>query len=319
MSAEREMGFTLAELLVAMLFGIIVLAGVYSYYVTSGRAYSIEDQLLETQGNVRAGLELLVEDIQKAGGTGIAVEAAVSVTNSSTGADSLTLMMPDSTICPSTPQPISIQTYNGAAATMFLAPGTACANMDKKVGMVVTADGTNYRTIQITQVTIANDKVNFSPGLSDKNSPGGLGADYTNGTLVLVREATYAVDIADPSKPVLTRNLNEGAGAQPIANNIEDMQVSLGYDRDSNGILTQVGSVVNDDELVFNFAGESNTGESAANLREVKIIVAGRTKLPDLQFQGSRPAIMDRAAGATDGYRRRVKGTRVKIRNLGPL
>ena len=316
MTAKGNRGFTLIELLVAMALGLTVLAGLYTFYVSNLRVYVLQDQLLETQQNLRIALELVVEDIQATGGTGIPLAATVTITNSTAGADSLSLLIPDSSICPLSPQVIPIQTYNGAAANMFLSSGSACAEMDEKVVVILAADGLNYRTIKITQVTTANDKINFSPGLSPLNSPGGLGADYTGGTLVLLRQVTYTIDLTDPAKPVLTRNLNDGAGAQPLANFIEDMQVSLGYDRNSNGIIAEVGSTANDDEWVFNVTGESNATEAPTNLRAVKIILIGRTKFSDLQYQGSLPAILDRAGGGVDGYHRKIRGTRVQIRNL---
>ena len=317
-TGKGEKGFTLSELLVAMTLGLIMLAGVYSFYATSMPVYVLQDQLLETQQNLRIGLELLVEDIQRAGGAGIPAAVAVSATNSSTSPDSFRLLIPDSTICPPPqPQVIPIVTYNGSAANMFLSSGSACAAMDGKIGIVVTADGLNHRTIQITQVTIANDKVNFSPGLSPMNSPGGLGADYTGGTLVLLRQVDYAIDLADPAKPILTRDLNDGAGAQPLANYIEDMQIGVGYDRNSDGLLTEAGGAIDDDEWVFNVAGESNAGEAPTNLREARLVLVGRTKLADAKFQGARPAILDRTQGGADGYRRRIRETKIQIRNLG--
>ncbi|MFQ5849170.1 MAG: PilW family protein [Candidatus Binatia bacterium] len=322
MSGKGGRGFTLSELLVAMVLSLTVMAGLYSFYISGQRVYAIQDQLLETQQNLRIALELLVEDIQGAGGIGIPSAAAVTVANSSTGADLLSLLIPDPTVCPApNPQVIPILTYNlgqgGGAANMFLDSGSTCAAMDGKVGIVVDASGLNYRTIEITQVTTANDKVNFSPGLSPLNSSGGLGADYTGGTLVLLRQVTYTVDLSDSAKPVLRRDLNQGAGSEPIANYIEDMQVSLGYDRNSDGLIAEVGSIADDDEWVFNVASESNATEAPTNLRSIRIVLVGRTRLQDPQFQGLLPAILDRGAGGTDGYRRRTRGTRVKIRNLG--
>jgi type IV pilus assembly protein PilW len=314
MAAKEERGFTLSELLVSMTLGLIVLFGVHSFYVTSMPAYGLQDQLLETQQNLRIALELLVEDLQRAGGTGIPPVVAVDVTNSSTDPDSLRLLIPEAACPASQPQVIPIVTYAGV--NMTLSSGSACAAMAGKVGIAVTADGQNYRTVQITTVTTTTDTINFSSGVSPLNSPDGLTANYANGTLALVRKVEYTVDLTTPAKPLLKRDLSDGAGALPLANYIEDMQVSLGYDRNGDGILTEVGSAANDDEWVFNVAGESNAGEAPTNLKEVRIVLVGRTRLPHPNFQGSRPAILDRAQGSPDGYRRKIKGSKVKIRNL---
>jgi len=309
-------GSTLTELLVSMLMGLIVLGGVYSFYVSSSQVATSQDQLLETQQNVRIALELLVEDLQALGGAGIPAAAAAILSNSTTSPDSISLLIPDPPCAPPKPRIIPILTYNGSAANMFLAVGSTCPEMDEKIGIAVHSNGIDYRTIQITQVTTANDKINFSPGLSPVNSPGGLGVDYSGGTLVLVRQTRYAINLTDQSKPVLEKDLNDGTGAQPIASYIEDLQISFGYDRNNDGLLPEVGDAVNDDEWVFNVAGESNAGEAPTNLRAVKVIIAGRTRLPDARYAGLRPALLDRGAGAADGYRRRVKGTRVWIRNF---
>jgi prepilin-type N-terminal cleavage/methylation domain-containing protein len=312
-----DKGFTLTELLVSMLMGLIVLGGVYSLYISSAQVTTSQSQLMETTQNVRIALELLLEDLQAVGGTGIPAAAALILSNSTTSPDSVSLLIPDP-LCPSPkPRVIPILTYNGSAANMFLAAGSTCPEMDGKIAIAAHPNGIDYRTVQITQVTTANDKINFSPGLSPVNSPGGLAADYSGGTLVVARQARYTINLSDQSKPVLERDLNDGAGAQPIANHIEDLQISLGYDRDNDGMLPEIGTSANDDEWAFNVVGESNAAEAPTNLRAVKVVIAGRTRLEDPRFTGFRPALLDQGTGTADGYRRRIKGTRAWIRNFG--
>ena len=81
--------------------------------------------------------------------------------------------------------------------------------------------------------------------------------------------------------------------------------------------MAETGNVANDDEWVFNVSGESNAGEAPTNLRAIDIVLVGRTRLQDLKFKGARPAVMDRGVGGADGYRRKVRETKVQIRNLG--
>ena len=319
MPGKGKKGFTLIELLVAMMLGLIVLGGVYSFYVTSMPAYVLQDQLLETQQNLRIGLELVVEDIQGAGGSGIPADKAVTVANSSGSPDQLELLIPNGTVCPSIPQPTTIQTHTSATATTMVLADT-CAAMAGKVAVLVTPDGLNYRIIQIASVTTGTDTITFSSyssGLNPRKSTNGETVAYAGGTLVLVKQVDYTVDTMDPAKPVLKRDLNDGTGAQVIANYIEEMQFSLGYDRNTDGILSEVGSAANDDEWVFNVSGESNAGEAPTNLRAIDIVLIGRTRLQDLRFKGARPAILDRGQGGLDGYRRKIRETKIQIRNLG--
>ncbi len=314
MTSSKNRGFTLTELLVAMALSLTVLAGLYSFYVTHQRLYAIQAQLLETQQNLRIALEIIEEDIQGAGGTGIPPVAAVTLINSTTESDSLSLLVPDSSVCPEVPQPIQIDTYHSVGSHMFLAD--TCTNMEGKTGLLVDATGLNYRNLKLTKVMTVNDKVDFESSPFPVISSSGLTADYTGGTLVVLRQITYTVDLSSPSEPVLRRNLNNGAGAQPLANYIEDIQVSLGYDRNGDGIISEFGGTANDDETVYNVPGENNETEAPTNLRTVKIILVGRTRLQDPEVKGFLPAILDRAEGGADGYRRKTRGARTQIRNL---
>ena len=315
MISRKNSGFTLTELLVAMALSLTVLAGLYMFFVSHQRVYAIQAQLVETRQNLRIALEIIVEDIQGTGGTGIPPVAAVTLTNSTTGSDSLSLLVPDSSICPGVPQPVQINTYHSAGSHIFLAD--TCINMEGKTGLLVDATGLNYRNLKLTKIMTVNDKVEFESSPFPVVSASGLTTDYTGGTLVVLRQITYTVDLSSPSKPVLRRNLNNGAGAQPLANYIEDLQVGLGYDRNSDGIISEIGNAANDDETVFNVPGESNATEAPTNLRTIKIILVGRTRAQDPKLQGSIPAILDRAEGGPDGYRRKTRGARTQIRNLG--
>jgi prepilin-type N-terminal cleavage/methylation domain-containing protein len=313
-----ERGFTITELLVTMVIASSILAGALTVYRTNLTIYRAQDQVLDAQENLRVALEMLVDDIQAAGGTGIPTAATVTVINSSTDSDSLTLVIPDSSVCPSMVQPISIISHTGGASgNLFLATGTSCAAMAGRLAIAVTADGLNYYTIRIATVTTGTDKVTFASGAAPLNSTAGSAADYTGGTLVFIRERTYTIDLTNPALPVLVRNENDGSANQAIANDIEDFQVSLGYDRNNDGIISEVGASADDDEWTFNVAGESNTAEASTNLREVKISLVARSKLQDPTFQGARPSIFDRSAGATDAYRRKSGATRIRVRNLG--
>jgi len=316
MTANGQRGFTIIEMLAAMLLSLVLLAAAYSFYVASSRVATSQSRLSQTRQNLRVGLEVIVEDAQAAGGTGMPPSIAVMAINSETGPDSINFFAPTPVCAPPKPQVVPIVAYNGAAANMFLSNNSTCVAMVGRVAIAVHPNGVDYRTIEITQITTANDKINFSPGFSSVNSPGGLGANYTGGTLVLVRRATYSVDLTDPTLPALRKDLSDGNGPQAVANFIEDLQISLGYDRNNDGNLTEVGDSSNDDEWVFNVPGENNDTESPLNLRAVRIVVVGRIKLPDIKYQGARPAILDRGAGPNDGYRRSVKSTKIQIRNF---
>lgn len=63
-------GFTLIELMVAMLLGLIVIAGVSSVFLANLRSYHTNEALSEVQSNSRIAFELMARDIRQAGLTG---------------------------------------------------------------------------------------------------------------------------------------------------------------------------------------------------------------------------------------------------------
>lgn len=64
---KNENGFTLIELMVAMLIAGIVLSAIYSAFKTQQRSYLAQDQVAEMQQNLRAGINLMTREIRMAG------------------------------------------------------------------------------------------------------------------------------------------------------------------------------------------------------------------------------------------------------------
>lgn len=63
-------GFTLIELMVAMLLGLIVIAGVVSVFLANQRSYRTNQALSDVQNGSRIAFEMMARDIRNAGLTG---------------------------------------------------------------------------------------------------------------------------------------------------------------------------------------------------------------------------------------------------------
>ncbi len=63
----RRRGFTLIELMVTVLVGSIVIAGVYMMYTTSARGYRAQNHALDAIGQIRMGLKQIKADLRSAG------------------------------------------------------------------------------------------------------------------------------------------------------------------------------------------------------------------------------------------------------------
>lgn len=71
-------GFTLVELMVAMLLGLIVIAGVISVFLANQQVYRTNSALNDVQNETRAAFELMSRDIRGAGLTGCLNDGRVS-------------------------------------------------------------------------------------------------------------------------------------------------------------------------------------------------------------------------------------------------
>jgi type IV pilus assembly protein PilW len=64
---RRHAGFSLIELMIAMVLGLVVIAGAGSVFLASSRTYQTNQALSEVQTNSRVAFELLARDIRQAG------------------------------------------------------------------------------------------------------------------------------------------------------------------------------------------------------------------------------------------------------------
>lgn len=69
-TAGTASGFTLIELMVALLLGLIVIAGVVSVFLANQRTYRTNEALGDVQDSSRTAFELMARDIRQAGLTG---------------------------------------------------------------------------------------------------------------------------------------------------------------------------------------------------------------------------------------------------------
>ncbi len=68
-SLSRQQGFTLIELMIALLIGLIVVAAAAGMFLSNSRVYGATESVGRIQENARASFELMSRDIREAGGT----------------------------------------------------------------------------------------------------------------------------------------------------------------------------------------------------------------------------------------------------------
>jgi prepilin-type N-terminal cleavage/methylation domain-containing protein len=57
-------GLTLIELLVGLVICAIVVAGIYRLFIAQSRAYTVQDQVVEVQQNIRSAMEVMLRDLR---------------------------------------------------------------------------------------------------------------------------------------------------------------------------------------------------------------------------------------------------------------
>ena len=65
--SSGEGGFSLVELLIAMAVGLVVLAAVYSVFIIQNKTFSSQEDMVEMQQSVRAGMDMMAREIGMAG------------------------------------------------------------------------------------------------------------------------------------------------------------------------------------------------------------------------------------------------------------
>jgi type IV pilus assembly protein PilW len=307
MIVKQDHGVTLIELLIVMVIAAILVAGIYSLFITQQRSYAVQDQVTGVQQDARVALDIMARDIRMAGfligSKGFNVNTytfAITPANSSTSPDSIT-------VAGATDQfmsggiPVTVTGVAGNAVTLSANIGSF---FDTGTNSYVAFEDDITKTLyQISDID--NNTLTVTPAppaylvtITDKT-----GATVGAGVF-RVKAITYSV-----SNGSLLRNDNTSAGPQPLA---------------GDGINTTV------EDLQFAYQVQGNTtnwyntpaeaGATNDAIKMVRISITIRTGVPDpaSTAQFYQPPLEDHTTGLNgpDGFRRRVYTTVVKVRNL---
>ena len=196
---------------------------------------------------------------------------------------------------------------NQPSTTLTAAGGTGgSVTVDNTTGflpgggeLVLITDGT---TADLYQTSAAGGTtLTFGGGYSS-----GHAITYPAGsTVAKARFVRYFIDnTTDPAHPTLMVDRMGGSAPQPLADDIEDMQLTYAVDLNGNDFID---------------SGEwTPTPANLSQIRQVRLQFIARTRLPEAGWSETRPALGNRAAGTTaDGYRRRIYDIVIDVRNSG--
>ncbi len=66
-TSEKNKGLTLIELLIALVLSSVLIVSLYRIFISQQKTYTVQDQVADTQQNVRAAIDRMTKEIRMAG------------------------------------------------------------------------------------------------------------------------------------------------------------------------------------------------------------------------------------------------------------
>jgi len=322
MKVKQNSGFTLVELLVAVALGLVVMAGLYQTFRTQHDTYIVQDQVAAMQQNLRAAMYLITRDLQMAGwytnfdranhnidwddqdGDNNPTTSpengrplVFAVDNNSTagdgindGTDMLVIVKAgDEGRALTAGESASGNVVSLANRNLGGSTGVDLNNISKKYGLLVKSD---LRTADFFVADTASGAITNTWNLNE---------NYTTGDLVFRTDIIIYKIETEGGRPTLKRkNLGNDNGYQPVAENIENMQVRYYLE----GTATPVNTL---------------TLPNQPRVRAVEVILLGRTAQTQRGFTDTETYNFanNPNPNPNGNYRRKVLSTIVKTRNVG--
>ena len=349
MRAQRaHRGFTLIELMISLVLFSFAIAGALSIAVSLTNGYREQRQAVETEMSVRAPMDFLSDAIrssvpgipngaQLSSATGTA--CATSPCNGNTAPIASTVQ--DTHTCQlgaiwtvdhtNAPDDLYVTYASGAVVTRLhqvvpFDPSTGSSFTVMNSTGILPGDYLLVVDSLNTQGTIVQVSPTWTnPGYNAAGTPVTLvspscasgtilkpaGGGYGDGSLVnRAYRAHFYIDPTTYGVPTLIMDPDgRGVTQEPLAENIEDMQIALGIDVDNNGTI---------DPTEWAYSA-TTPGALTGLVRAVRITLTAKAPQALIGTAANaaftRKAAENRSAGAGDAYRRRVLTSTVEIRN----
>lgn len=267
---RKNTGVTLIELLIALVISAILIAAIYRTFIGQQKTYIVQEQVVDMQQNARVAINRMMREIRMAGFGGL--DYVLSLTGGVNGFTEIITPSGDNVITivggfkqvrRDNGDPILVSSVSGNKVIL----NYATDEFDGEKHQFISIGGLESR--KVTSRSGNELTLDSPPGY---NHP-------ANTPIFKIQAITYSLGTSD-GKIVLRRDENTGGGAQPLAENIENIQFEY---FDANG----------------------NTTTNPKNIHMVRVSVTARTERSDPDFKEG------------EGYRRRTIASNIHIRNMG--
>ncbi len=298
----HNQGFSLPELMVAMVILAVVITGAMLVFTTQHRTYVGQGRMLVAQQDARLVTQMMMADV-RAGGFLVPKSVGLAGIDGGTSAPDI-LCMSDPSVFDEAEIDSANARFDGARLQSALGNGTdevkltaVSVDIDNDgdddfvagAGIVI-SDGTDTHCARITAFSVAGGvaTVSFAP-----DTPGGFSVGTAAG------RAVPAV-IYELNGSTLRRN------SVLLSDQVENLQAEYAIDLDNDGTIGAGEFPVHD-----------MTASDPSLIRGLRLTVIARTTSEDPDFRSSgMPAIGNHDAGAPDGFVRRRFSANATARNL---
>lgn len=321
---QRQRGFTLVELMVAMVIGLLLLSALVALYANTSQSNIELDKSVRQIENGRHGMDLLHEDIISAGyygdlstmGMTFSVPAACAVAATDLGWDSTTNTIPAAVTGLDATEAAALTCLDNHRAGT---PALVLRRVDTtRVAAASAIDGSPY--LQTSRCK--NDPVTTQFVLSTTDTSLTLRSLDCSAANAAQRYLTRIYYVSDCNEcgldtiPTLKRaELRGGAIVHsPLAEGIEDLAFEFGFDIDSDGSA---------DTFLSSLSGTAGAADNDwANVVGVRTRLLSATIEPSPGFGSDRTfdlGLLGTRGPFTDNLKRRVYAMTGRINNVaGP-
>jgi type IV pilus assembly protein PilW len=243
-------GVTLIELLIALVISGILIAALYRIFISQQKTYTVQEQVVDMQQNVRVAITKMMKEIRMTGFGNITellnLPGGVNGFTQAISPESnrITIVGGFKQIRRDNGDPIEIASANGNQITL----NYATDDFDGLAHRFISIGGMESNSVQ----SRAGAKIILENPLK-LNHPVGT-------PIFKIQAVTYDIGVSG-GKAVLRRNENTGGGRQPMAENIETVQ------------------------FVY-FDGDGNPTMNPIAIRMIRVTVTAKTNMTDPEFKG---------------------------------
>lgn len=266
---KKQQGLSLVELMIAIVLGLILVAGVIELFVNNRQVYRVQDAQSRLQENGRYAMKVLTQSIERAGYLGCATRSALNINNmlntpntylwdiitpiegqEATGANSWTPSIDSSITNPVGGSDIlTIRTIEPPELRVVSHPTTGLPGSESIIvnssnglvtgDIVLAHDCVAGVIFEITSATPNNGTLQHAQGTGTANTPGNvteaLGYNFGAGWVNKVATNSFYVRNNGNAQVASLYRKTAGDPAVELVEGIESMQVSYGVDTTGNG------------------------------------------------------------------------------------